>query len=113
MPDPISAGFLGAAYSFASLVWGYIKWPAKQIALAFRLNARVAELEEKLGRLSETPAAPSPFRKCPYCGERDMRMQDRYRFRHSPFDRERYFHEKWRCYSCGAMDEVNIPEPGG
>jgi hypothetical protein len=112
MADPISAG-VAIVYGYASSIWGYIKWPVKQIVNAFQLNAKVAELEEKLSKLGGQSAAPSPHRKCPECGERDMRLQDHYRYRADVFERQRYFHEKWRCYTCGAMDEVNLPEPGG
>jgi uncharacterized protein with PIN domain len=112
MPDPISTGF-AIVYGYASSIWGYVKWPMKQIVRAFQLNAKVAELEEKLSKLTEQPAATSPYRKCPQCGERDLRLQDRYRYRPDVFDNQRYFHEKWRCYTCGAIDEVNLPEPGG
>jgi hypothetical protein len=112
MSEPISAG-LAVVYGYGSSIWGYIKWPVKQIAMAFQLNAKVAELEEKISKLSDQPAPPSPFRKCPQCGERDLRLQDRYRYRPDVFDHQRYFHEKWRCYTCGFMDEDNRPEPGG
>jgi hypothetical protein len=109
MPEPIST----LLFTSVSSVWGYIKWPVTQIVSALRLNAKVAELEEKVGKLSEQSAAPSPFRKCPHCSERDMRLQDQYRYRNDVFDNQRYLHEKWRCFTCGAIDEVNIPEPGG
>ena len=112
MPDPIS-GFATAAFGYGSLIWGYIKWPIKQVALAFRLNAKVAELEDRISKLGQQTAAPSPYRICPHCGERDLRLQDKYRYRPDVFDHQRYYHEKWRCFSCGATDEVNLPEPGG
>jgi hypothetical protein len=113
MPDPISTGIAATIYGYAASAWGWIKWPIDQIVMAFRLNAKVSDLEEKVRKLSEQPAPPSAFRKCPKCGERDLRFLDRYRYRHHPFDHQRYFHEKWRCYSCGYLDEVNQPEPGG
>jgi hypothetical protein len=112
MPDPIS-GLATAAYGFASLIWGYIKWPVKQAALALKLNKKVAELETRVSKLTEQDGAPLPYRKCPHCGERDMRLRDTYRYRESPLDIQRYFHEKWLCYSCGFREEVNLPEPGG
>jgi hypothetical protein len=40
-------------------------------------------------------------------------LQDRYRFRRDVFDRQRYFHEKWRCYTCGHLEQEDTPEPGG
>jgi hypothetical protein len=109
MPEPFLAGLA----TTASTVWGYVKWPVTQILSAFRLNTKVAELEEKLNKLNQQPSAPSPFRKCPNCGERDLRMQDAYRYRKDVFDDQRYFHQKWLCYSCGFTEEVNLPEPGG
>ena len=113
MPEPIST-LAATVYGYASWLWGYAKWPIQQVAAALRLNAKVADLEQKVGKLTEqNNTAPSPYRKCPHCGERDMRLQDKYRYRRAVFEHQRYYHEKWRCFSCGAMDEVNLPEPGG
>src|SRR6266508_3339910 len=92
--------------------WSYLRSGARWIVNAFRTQSRIGALENKIATL-EKPAAPSPHRKCPQCGERDFRLQDRYRFRYSPLDRQRYFHEKGRCYSCGHLEQVDIPEPGG
>jgi uncharacterized protein with PIN domain len=78
----------------------------------FRTQSRLDELEKKLASLQKTDE-PSPYRKCPNCGARDLRLQDRYRFRHDVFDHQRYFHEKWRCFSCGHLEQNEIPEPGG
>ena len=112
MPEPVT-GFLATAYGVVASIWGYVKWPAQQVVAAYRLNAKVAALEETVKRLSELPAPPSPYRKCGACGERDLRLIDKYRYRPDVFDDQRYYHEKWRCYSCGNLDEVNLPEPGG
>jgi hypothetical protein len=104
---------LTALAAVASTIWGYVKWPITQIMSAFRLNAKVAEIEKKLETLDKQPPPPSPFRKCQNCGERDLRLQDTYRYRADVFDEQRYFHQKWLCFSCGFRDEVNLPEPGG
>jgi uncharacterized protein with PIN domain len=100
-------------YGYATSVWGWLKWPVQQAVLAVRLNAKVAALEGKVEKLGEQSPPPSPFRRCPECGERDLRLLDRYRYRPDVFDHQRYLHEKWRCYSCNYLDEVNLPEPGG
>jgi hypothetical protein len=109
MPEPTFTALSAAVSS----IWTYIKWPITQIVSAFRLNAKVAELEDKLRKIGEQPAAPSPYRKCPKCKERDFRLEDRYRYHSDVFSNQRYLHEKWRCYSCGFMEDANLPEPGG
>jgi hypothetical protein len=111
MPEPVSIATL---YGFAATVWGYVKWPFKQARLALRLNTRVDELEQQLKILRDKSEPPSPYRKCPKCGEKDLRLIDRYRHRGDDvFSRRRYFHEKWRCYSCDFVDQINLEEPGG
>jgi len=110
MPDPVTSSWL---VSTAFAVWGYIKWPVDQLIKAFQLNKKVASLEDTVKELQKRPADPSPHRKCPVCSERDLRLQDRYRYRSDPFDHQRYFHEKWRCFNCGHIEETNLPEPGG
>jgi hypothetical protein len=68
-----------------------------------RLPTKVEAIERRLKE--------SGHRRCPQCGERDMRLQDKYRFKHSPFDEQRYLHEKWLCYACNHREQNDIPEP--
>jgi hypothetical protein len=113
MPEPVSSA-LAAVYGYAGIIWGWLKWPIQQIVLAFRINARIADLEEKVRKQGEQPPpSPSPYRKCPQCAERDLRLIDQYRYRPDLYDEHRIFHEKWRCHSCGHFEEINLPEPGG
>jgi uncharacterized protein with PIN domain len=93
--------------------WGQIKAPVKWILGLLQTQSRLKALETEIATIKDERTRHSGHRKCPECGERDLRLVDRYRFKRHPFDRQRYFHEKWRCYSCGKMDDVNHPEPGG
>jgi hypothetical protein len=106
MPEPVAVALLLSW-------WGRIKAACRWVIDALRLQSRVTTLEGKLAALEKSAPEPSPFRKCPVCGERDLRIQDRYRFRPDVFDQQRYFHEKWRCFSCGHLEQNEIPEPGG
>jgi hypothetical protein len=97
MPEPFTA-LLTTAYGYASALWGYAKWPIQQIRAALKVTEKIKELEDKVSELSAKNAAPSPYRKCPHCGERDMRLQDKYRYRPDVFNHQRFYHEKWRCF---------------
>jgi len=111
MPEPFSIA--STVYGYATSVWSYVKWPFKQVMLALRLNTRVDDLEQQVKKLSEKSEPPSPFRKCPKCSERDLRLMDRYRHHGDDvFSNQRFFHEKWRCYSCDFQEQINLEEPG-
>jgi hypothetical protein len=83
---------------------------ARWIGGLFTAPARVSALENELSALKQNRAV-SRYRKCPECGERDYRCEDRYRSRPDVFNGPRYFHEKWRCYSCNHFEATNIEEP--
>ena len=86
-----------------------VKLVGQWIIGVFRLKSRVDELERRLAEPSQEPP-PSPYRFCPQCEERNLRLRDQYRARpdvHGP----RFLHEKWLCYSCGYEEINNIEEP--
>ena len=79
------------------------------------MSRRLEELEKKLEAAAKKlpikiEQKPSPFRKCPRCGERDFRLIDAYRIRPDVFG-ERILHQKWLCYNCSHREEDNLEEP--
>jgi len=59
------------------------------------------------GRKTADPHAP--YRRCPRCGERDLRLSDRQRAKPDVY-RSRLFLLKWLCLSCGYRESETIEE---
>jgi predicted RNA-binding Zn-ribbon protein involved in translation (DUF1610 family) len=49
------------------------------------------------------------YRKCPQCGERDLRLSDRQRAQPDVY-RSRVFLLKWLCLACGYRDNETVEE---
>jgi len=89
-----------------------LKAAFQRVANAFRIQSRLEELGDKLLAALEKKDVPVPYRKCPHCGEHDLCLQDRHRYKPHFFSDQRYFHEKWRCSSCGHFEQNHMPERG-
>src|SRR6266436_4168945 len=100
-------------WSFVKLGWKLLK-PIRAwfnwFAAVRTMPAKLSEIERRIAELKPRDETPK-YRKCPECGERDFRLQDRYRHHPDVFARTRYFHEKWLCFACGHRETNNIEEP--
>ena len=102
-----------AEWSIAKFLWSLlspirnaVRWAIGIVTAPTRIASMKSELDAlKDGKIDKR------YRKCPQCGERDFRLEDRYHHRPDIFGGPRYFHEKWRCYSCNHFEATNIEEP--
>jgi C4-type Zn-finger protein len=68
-------------------------------------------LRSLLAPLSQRKSAESQasYRRCPKCGERDLRLSDRHRPEPSVYQ-SRIFVLKWLCLSCGYRETETVEE---
>jgi C4-type Zn-finger protein len=59
------------------------------------------------GRTSADRSAP--YRRCPKCGERDLRLSDRQRANPHAYQ-SRMYALKWLCLGCGYLENETIEE---
>ena len=84
--------------------WSYDK--ALKSVLA-PLRAFIAGATAPTKKSSADPHAA--YRKCPKCGERDLRLSDRQRAKPNVYQ-SRVFQLKWLCLACGYRENEIIEE---
>jgi len=75
--------------------------------LLMPLRALVTGATAPSARNSTDPHAA--YRKCPQCGERDLRLSDRQRAKPDVYQ-SRLFQLKWLCLACGYRENETIEE---
>ena len=84
--------------------WSYDK-ALRAVLTPLRAVIVAASNSAKLGGTD----SQTSYRKCPKCGERDLRLSDRQRAKPDVY-RSRLFRLQWLCLTCGYRENETIEE---